>query len=202
MRKFYSSHRMGLVIAGLVLMAPAMAQAQSSGPAPNWTGVYGGAHAGVGSGSIRGGTATGGLIGGQMGINAQADRVVLGVEGDVTASGFEHKGLNGGGQTFKQKWVGSGRGRAGYAFDSFLAYGTVGLAVASNELSDRSGKSEKNAVGYVVGAGAETKLTERISLRGEVLRYSLGSGTYNTPVATYRVESRSTVLRAGANYRF
>jgi outer membrane immunogenic protein len=168
----------------------------------NWTGLYAGVHGGVGAGNIRGGSATGGLVGGQIGFNAQADRVVLGVEGDVTASGFEHKGFNGGGQTFKQKWVGTVRARGGYAFDQVLVYGTAGAASAQSEFSDFGGNSSKQTMGWVVGGGAEVKLTERVSARGEVIHYALGSANYTTPVATYRVDARTNVLRAGVNYRF
>jgi outer membrane immunogenic protein len=188
---------MPAVLALLLSSAAALAQ-----QAPNWTGVYAGAHAGVGAGSIRGGSANGGLVGGQVGLNAQADRVVLGVEGDLTSSGFEHKGFNGGGQTFKQKWVGTIRGRAGYAFDQVMPYATIGLAGASAELSDFSGKAEKTTFGWAVGGGVEGKVTERVTVRGEVIHYALGTGTFSTPAATYRVETRSNVLRAGLNYRF
>jgi outer membrane immunogenic protein len=183
-------------------VAPVTAQAQQVGAAPNWTGLYAGAHGGVGAGSIRGGSATGGLIGGQVGFNAQADRVVLGVEADATSSGFEHKGFNGGGQTFRQKWIGTLRGRAGYAFDQVMPYGTIGVAASSNEFSDVSGKADKKTLGWAAGAGVEAKLTDRISARGEIIHYALGTGTYNTPVATYRLDSRTNVLRAGVNYRF
>jgi outer membrane immunogenic protein len=192
----------GLAFAALAFLMPAAAVAQQAGPAPNWTGLYAGVHGGVGAGSIRGGSATGGLVGAQVGFNAQADRVVLGVEGDATSSGFEHKGFNGGGQTFRQKWVGSLRGRAGYAFDQVMPYGTIGVAGSSNEFSDGAGKADKKTLGWAVGAGLEAKLTERISARGEVIHYALGTGTYNTPVATYRLDSRTNVLRAGVNYRF
>lgn len=170
--------------------------------APNWTGVYAGVHGGAGAGSVQGGSANGGLVGGQVGFNAQADRVVLGVEGDITSSGFEHKGFNGGGQTFKQKWVGTARGRAGYAFDQVLVYGTGGLATANSQFTDLGGKRTKQAVGWAVGAGAEAKLTERVSVRGELMHYSLGSGSFTTPVAVYRLDQRTNVLRAGVNYRF
>jgi outer membrane immunogenic protein len=175
---------------------PAAAQVQ------NWTGLYAGAHGGIGAGNVRGGTANGGLIGGQVGFNAQADRIVLGVEGDLTSSGVEHKGFNGGGQTFKQKWVGTARGRAGYAFDGVMVYGTAGVAVAQNALSDFSGSSSKQTAGFAVGAGAEAKLTDRVSLRGELMHYALGSANFSTPVATYSVNTRTNVLRGGLNYRF
>lgn len=186
-----------LVVAAAILL-PGAALAQ----APNWTGLYGGVHGGVGAGSIRGGTATGGLVGGQVGFNAQADRVVLGVEGDITSSGYEHKGFNGGGQTFRQKWIGTLRGRGGYAFDQVLVYGTAGVASAQNQFSDFTGSSTKQTAGWAVGAGAEVKLTERVSARGELMHYSLGSANFTTPVATYKLDSRTNVLRAGVNYRF
>jgi outer membrane immunogenic protein len=186
--------------AAVLVSAPAIAQ--QSGAAPNWTGLYAGAHGGVGAGNIRGGSANGGLVGGQVGFNAQADRVVLGIEGDITSSGFEHRGWNGGGQTFRQKWVGTVRGRAGVAFDQVLVYGTVGAAGANSQVKDFAGKADKQTLGFAVGAGAEAKITDRVSVRGEYLHYGLGTGTYSTPVATYRVDSRTNVLRAGVNYRF
>ena len=182
----------------LVLASPAALAQQ----APNWTGLYAGAHAGVGAGSIRGGSANGGLVGGQVGLNAQADRIVLGVEGDLTSSGFEHKGFNGGGQTFRQKWVGTIRGRAGYAFDQVMPYATIGLAGAGSEISDFSGKSEKRTLGWAVGGGVEGKITDRVTVRGEVIHYALGTATFSTPAAAYRLDTRANVLRAGLNYRF
>jgi outer membrane immunogenic protein len=174
------------------------AQAQ----AQNWTGLYAGAHGGLGFGSVKGGSANGGLVGGQVGFNAQADRVVLGVEGDVTASGVEHRGMFGGGQSFKQKWVGSLRGRAGYAFDQALVYGTGGVASGQSQISDFSGTTSKQAIGWVVGAGAELKVTQQVSVRGELLHYSIGTGNFSTPVATYKLDQRTNVLRGGVNYRF
>jgi outer membrane immunogenic protein len=188
------------VLAAALAAGTLAAHAQSQ--PQNWTGVYAGVHGGFGAGAIRGGSATGGLVGGQVGFNAQADRVVLGVEGDATSSGFEHKGFNGGGQTFKQKWVGTVRGRAGYAFDSVMVYGTAGVAGAQSEFSDFTGKSSKQTAGFAVGAGAEAKVTERVSVRGELMHYSLGSANYTTAVATYQVNARTNVLRAGLNYRF
>jgi outer membrane immunogenic protein len=192
---------LGVTLAS-VIFAAGLATGTSAQQAPNWTGLYGGVHGGVGAGNIRGGSATGGLVGGQVGFNAQADRVVLGLETDVTSSGFEHKGFNGGGQTFRQKWVGSVRGRAGFAFDQVLVYGTGGVAGAQTQFQDFVGKSSKQTVGWAVGGGAEVKLTDRVSARGEVLHYSMGTATYNTPVATYRLDQRTNVLRAGVNYRF
>ena len=183
-----------ILLAGSTLSAQAQVQ--------NWTGLYGGVHAGLGAGNVNNASANGGLIGGQVGFNAQADRVVIGVEGDLTSSAYEHRGLNGGGQTFKQKWIGTARGRVGHAFDTVLVYGTAGVAAASNELKDSTAKVSKNTIGWVAGVGAETKLTDRISVRGEVLHYAMGISNYTTPLATYKADTRTNVLRAGVNYRF
>jgi outer membrane immunogenic protein len=187
-------------LAAVVLLATSTLSAQAQ--VQNWTGLYGGVHAGLGAGNVNNGSANGGLVGGQVGFNAQADRVVIGVEGDITSSAYEHRGLNGGGQTFKQKWIGTARGRVGYALDTVMIYGTAGVAAASNELKDTTATVSKNTVGWVAGAGAETKLTDRISVRGEVLHYAMGISNYTTPLATYKADTRTNVVRAGVNYRF
>jgi outer membrane immunogenic protein len=193
-----SLRKTGLVAALLLAGSTLSVQAQVQ----NWTGLYGGVHGGLGAGNVNKGSANGGLVGGQVGFNAQADRIVLGVEGDITSSAYEHRGFNGGGQTFKQKWIGTGRVRVGHAFDQVMLYGTAGFAAASNELRDPTAKVTKNTLGWVAGAGAEAKLTDRISVRGEVLHYAMGISNYTTPLATYKAESRTNVLRAGVNYRF
>jgi hypothetical protein len=41
-----------------------------------------------------------------------------------------------------------------------------------------------------------------VSARGELMHYSLGTGSFSTPVATYRLDQRTNVLRGGVNYRF
>jgi outer membrane immunogenic protein len=205
--KFWEQTKMTFVAAfrktafvAAILMAGSTISAQAQ--VQNWTGLYGGVHGGLGAGNVNNGSANGGLIGGQVGFNAQADRIVIGVEGDITSSAYEHRGLNAGGQTFKQKWIGTARGRVGYAHDTVMFYGTAGVAGASNELKDTSAKVSKNTVGWVAGAGAEAKITDRISVRGELLHYAMGISNYTTPLATYKADTRTNVLRAGVNYRF
>jgi outer membrane immunogenic protein len=196
-----SSTLAGIAAAAALL---AMGGAASAQQAPqNWSGLYAGVHGGVGAGQARGGSSSGGLGGVQVGFNAQADKVVLGVEGDVSATGVSHKGINGaGGQSFRQKWVGTVRGRVGVAFDQAMIYGTAGAASGQSEFQDFAGSSSKQSLGWTVGAGGEAKLTERVSARAEVLHYALGSANFSTPVATYRVNARTNVVRAGLNYRF
>ena len=148
----------------LPLLATALltdtANAQQAAPqvAPNWSGFYGGVHAGYASsdkedvvttGVIAGNVAQiaanrrpglvqnsreGALGGVQFGYNAQVGNYVYGVEGDFSITDLDHttsfiSTLNDR-TDFKQTQTsfGSLRARAGYAFGNFLPYVTGGWA--------------------------------------------------------------------------
>src|SRR5947209_8617293 len=113
-------------------------------PYYSWTGFYvgingGGAWGGNSRFDFPGGPSdsvdvSGWLAGGTLGFNYQLGPVVLGVEGDIDASGI--RGSNaclGGGFAcqIQNDWLGTVRGRIGYAFDRFLPYVTGGLAVGN-----------------------------------------------------------------------
>ncbi|MDJ1159280.1 outer membrane beta-barrel protein [Chelatococcus sp. SYSU_G07232] len=169
------------------------------GAGSDWRGAYVGAHAGGGIG--RGGPLnTSGFVGGvQAGFNAQADRVVIGVEGDVSLSSVDNKGYS---EKYRQRWLGSLRGRAGYTFDRLLVYGTAGIAGSGQQYKDSVTKSDKTHVGWVIGAGAELQLSRSISMRGEFLRYELGSERYYTTARSGSIDTSTNVLRGGVNLRF
>jgi outer membrane immunogenic protein len=82
----------------------------------------------------------------------------------------------------RQDWDAGVRARLGYAVDrDFLVYGTTGLALADIEYKascpsnssmswcgqPESGKVTKTAVGWTIGAGAEGKLDQALSVRVE-----------------------------------
>ncbi|MDP8916022.1 MAG: outer membrane beta-barrel protein, partial [Pseudomonadota bacterium] len=77
------------------------------------------------------------------------------------------------------------RGRAGFAFDRFLAYVTGGYArgdldqtfTTSNNVNSVTQRGESEASGYQVGAGAEAQVAERLSLGLEYLFTSLDDDT-------------------------
>ncbi|RUU48979.1 outer membrane protein, partial [Mesorhizobium sp. M2C.T.Ca.TU.002.02.1.1] len=106
----------------------------------SWTGFYIGGQAGGGwNDSHWSGTfvpfntnGSGGVFGGQIGYNWQIDRYVIGIEGDFAGSTV--KGDNqcsddaGTVCQTKQDYLGSVRGRLGYAVDRFLIYGDAGVA--------------------------------------------------------------------------
>ena len=93
----------------------------------NWSGVYAGLNLGYGWGKVTntGANPDGLLGGGQLGANWQNGQFVYGVEGDLQASGADDTFA---GYKFTNPWFGTVRGRAGYAFNNVLLYGTLGLA--------------------------------------------------------------------------
>ncbi|MEA2982157.1 MAG: outer rane immunogenic protein, partial [Alphaproteobacteria bacterium] len=132
----------------------------------NWTGFYAGLNAGYGMGTSTWtyppGTRPkpkGGMFGVTAGYNWQAGAIVYGVEGDYDWSMMKGSVAcdTGGTCETKNSYLGTFRGRLGYAFDRWLPYVTVGAAygnikahVSPDELS-----ASKSKMGWVGGLGLE-----------------------------------------------
>ncbi len=114
----------------------------------NWSGLYFGLNGGGGWGrsshtDANFGNATGefgvsgGLIGGTLGFNYQVGSWVWGLEGDLDwAKIHGNSGPIGGVQYDSYlQWLGTVRGRVGFAFDRFLPYVTGGLAKRNTSTS-------------------------------------------------------------------
>lgn len=167
--------------------------------ATNWAGLYGGAHLGYGFGRSRSADISGFLGGAQLGYNFQSGPVVYGLEGDLSYGNINYRAFT---ETFRQKWIGSGRVRVGYAFERFLPFVTGGLAF-SNATMKAGGVKESNAhIGYVIGIGGEMMLTDKVSASLQFLHYRFGSETYNVLPAARNANVVTNELRVGLNYRF
>jgi outer membrane immunogenic protein len=147
-----------LVLAGIVVLISGAAGAADIPvkrvvpiPAPasappsylNWSGFYLGVNGGWeggrshfnfdGLGAMPGRfNASGWQVGGTAGYNYQIGHVVLGVESDIDWSNLNGSTtcpVTGFTCQTQNNWLGTVRGRAGYAFDRFLPYVTGGLAV-------------------------------------------------------------------------
>ena len=135
---------------------PVMAPVYS--PFYNWSGFYIGINGGGGWGSstwdgIGGFSVSGGMIGVTGGYNYQINQFVLGAEADIDWSGIN--GSTNGcffGCETRNSWLGTARGRLGYAFDRFMPYLTGGLAVGNISANTQllPGGSTTNA-GWTVG---------------------------------------------------
>lgn len=212
----------------------------------NWTGFYIGVNGGGGWGRSRYdfvnvGTSTGnfdvsgGLAGGTAGYNYQAGQWVVGVEGDIDWSGV--RGTNGnrsatavcngpvaaGGTGFacatENSWIGTVRGRVGFAVNNVLFFGTAGVAfgdVKARITSDPGlatfGGGTSTQVGWTAGAGIEWGFLPNWSLKGEYRYVDLGSftcaqqtvvgGAGCSGVTPTSVNFRENIGLVGINYRF
>jgi outer membrane immunogenic protein len=231
----------GLVLAACTALCIGSAAAADLPPAPkpapvapvayapevyNWTGFYFGGHLGGGfagsswSDPFTGASDTfskGGFLGGgQVGVNAQFNALVLGLEGDFSWTGL---GLNGSGTdslgdaiNTKTQWTSTVTGRIGAAFDRLLVYGKGGLALADDQssLTDLGGNTASTTfmrTGWTAGAGLEYALDSNWSARLEYDYLGFGSQPLNftTPLVgsvTSNASLNVQEVKAGLNFRF
>jgi len=221
----------GIGLGMLALDSPAMA-ADAGLPvkAPriqsvfDWTGLYVGAHAGYGRGSSSAvltdpatattGNVFSGVIGGvQAGYNVQLPSgMLLGVEADFTFPNYltsnsvvSSLATARSDVTEQLDYVGTARGRVGYATGPWLAYATGGLAWAGERFLNTPaiGDDEKKLntrLGWVVGGGVEYAFAPHWSVRLEYLYSQFGKADIVFPSATQYTSSLDfQSLRVGLN---
>jgi outer membrane immunogenic protein len=171
-----------------------------------------------------------GIAGGlHAGYGLQISQVVIGVEGDISFLGGSKstRAVNidaalfpGFSETLSSEtnWLGTLRGRLGWAYNSFLFYATGGLAWGdvkvrydANQAGVSSAFFSSNTVeqGWALGGGVEWAVNRNVIVRGEYLHVDLGATTLNTPVnatslgaTSTRFDNRFNILRAGVSYKF
>ncbi|MGB9170257.1 MAG: outer membrane protein [Bradyrhizobium sp.] len=165
----------------------------------SWAGPYLGGNIGWDWGSVDNSpTRPSGLVGGaQAGYNWQTGPWVFGIEGDLEATGASDTFAP---WKFSNPWFGTVRGRAGYALNNILFYGTGGLAFG--ELSSQTfGLSESHTnAGWTVGLGAEVGFARNWSAKVEYLYVDLNDS--NFVITGAQNGYRFGLLRAGVNYHF
>jgi outer membrane immunogenic protein len=190
-------------------------------PAPTyrkeiWSGFYAGGHLGGGWGtSLPRGLAgdsvqldgfTGGL---QAGHNWQFGAFVVGAEADASLSGIDGMRLYPGtasAAAASMDWMATLRGRAGFAWDSMLFYGTAGLAIGglSSDLVTPGAVTGASGTrsGFVWGGGVEMKINPQLSVRVESLRTNYADQDVGTPIGPVSIGTDVTTVRAGLNWHF
>lgn len=175
----------------------------------------------------------GGLGGIQAGYNFQSGQAVFGIEADFTWTGqrdtFDFNGHTVFGEDFfyqetfaaKLRYLGTVRGRLGYAYGEFLPYITGGLAwgrlaVDMNwreaqsfnintppfAIATFSGSEAHTLVGWTLGAGFEYAFAPRWSAKAEYLFVDLGEKTYFAGVqggGSFGLQDH--IVRLGINFR-
>lgn len=173
----------------------------------DWSGGYAGIHGGWSWSkySAKGATPDyqfskkhdGGVLGLQTGYGVQMDELYLGIEADIS---YLDRQMGGGIPiSLSSRWQGSFRGRLGVAWDDILLYATGGLAVAPIKFNGEDLAKTETSVGWIAGAGAEWRISDNWSARGE---YLYSSFREKFPAEPIKADLDSHVVRAGLNYRF
>ena len=199
-------------------------------PVP-WTGVYFGANVGwnfgqvSGTGAITGGlldgltptvngSANGALVGTQIGFNYQINALVVGLEGDIELSGLRRTTTTGViNETVKIQWLGTVRGRAGFAIDRLMLYGTGGLAyvAVSDDITTTAFgplfSASSGSVGWTAGAGVEAMIDQNWTVKFEYL-YIRSNFSFSGPLASATGGSFTSsgtvsdnIVRVGFNFK-
>jgi outer membrane immunogenic protein len=197
----------------------------------DWTGFYIGISGGgslgqsthidraTGLGDTIGYNVKGGLVGGTLGYNWQMGPLVVGLEGDISWVGEYGSHIDDGlagdlaFQSFtKETWLGTARGRLGYAVNNLLFYGTGGFAAAGVEAGVKNSatnaliaSSTSTRSGWTAGGGLEWGFAPNWSAKFEWLYMKFESKPFITNFAEgprSSVPLDDNVVRAGINYRF
>ena len=227
----FGASRDAVAINGRLTFHPGGPAAQAAGEYASWGGFYAGGHVGAaynlsksaidsvalangqnggaGTRGIDGGGGGGGavafasfqrnaaILGGlHAGYNWQSGQIVYGVEGDADLSADKSHAK-----------MASLRARLGYAYQSFLIYGTGGIAFDRNEavravFAGNGGnggnggaillppggaggagglalslRANDTRTGFVIGAGSEAKISKNVTAGFETLYYGFGNGS-------------------------
>ncbi len=181
-----------------------------------WNGFYAGINAGYGFGSskwtdIVTGVSTGNfdvdgaLVGGTAGYNLQLGGWVLGIEGDIGWNFGKGSTTAACGTSCEtaSDWLGTLRGRLGYALDRFLPYVTGGASFGNIEGTASGGTFGKTAVGWTAGGGLEYAFLSNWSAKLEYLYVDLGTATCSAACSggnPVDVTYTTQIVRGGLNY--
>ena len=166
----------------------------------SWMGPYLGFNVGYQWGRVSNNPTTpSGVAGGiQGGYNFQSGQFVFGAETDFQFSAAEDTFAA---WKFANPWFGTIRGRAGYALNNVLLYGTGGFAYGGGYGRLAGAGSENHThVGWAAGLGIEVGITPNWSARAEYLYVDLNERGYTVVGTANGFES--SLLRFGVNYRF
>ncbi|WP_131113467.1 outer membrane protein [Lichenihabitans psoromatis] len=184
----------------------------------NWAGGYGGILGGYGSVTAHTRTAgvgatntdaDGGLGGIYAGTNFMFGHYMLGFDASTSFADFTGNGRLPGSAdpvSYRNYIQADIRGRAGYAFGSFLPFVAAGVGFGRSEQIDRVTGSERGRVptdALTVGGGLDYRLSERVSLRVEDLyEFKSNSKIVNLNGCDCVQKRDGNIVRAGLAYHF
>jgi outer membrane immunogenic protein len=224
MKRFVFAWAGAVALAGLIGPADAadLSRPVYTNPPPmppayyQWTGFYLGINGGGAWGSSSWDSTgsfdtSGGLVGGTIGYNWQTGPWVLGLEGDIDWADIKGTtnvpGCIGGGCSSENDWLGTARGRVGYAFNGWMPYVTGGAAFGDVEATHAGATGQSTTqLGWTIGAGFEFAVVNNLTAKVEYLHYDLGSFqcglNCGNGFVNDNVDFNANVVRGGLNLRF
>lgn len=200
-RTMFAAALTALALASSAALAADIQPYTSPTRAYSWKGPYVGANIGYQSGSVSNSPADpSGVVGGvQAGYNWQHGQFVFGAETDLQVSDADDTFAP---WKFSNPWFGTLRGRAGFAMNSVLFYGTAGLAYGTLRMENTliSISESRTNAGWAAGAGLEVALMGNWTARAEYLYVDLSARSYVLTGTSHGIGS--SMLRLGVNYRF
>jgi len=202
--------------------APAYAPAYAPAPIFNWSGWYAGIQGGYGWGELTSANdvtidhePAGGLFGGQIGYNWQANNWVFGIETDLAwanirgddTTTFGPFNIN---ASSKLNYMGTVRGRVGMAFDQVLVFVAGGFAYGQIDghievVGVVSGSDSVNLKGWTVGAGVDYAFSPNWIARAEYLYVDFNKANTSINLGfpfTDTFDKNLNVVRGSLSYRF
>ncbi|MET0706226.1 MAG: outer membrane beta-barrel protein [Tardiphaga sp.] len=184
----------------------------------NWTGFYIGAQGGYAWSNNGNLHLDGGFVGGQIGFNWQpvGSPWVFGLEvdsvwADIGKSGTIGTAVGVLNVSTDANYMGSFRGRIGYAFGRTMIYATGGLGWINNEVIVNStlggfvlgARDSKFLTGGLIGAGLEYAFAPSWTVKGEYIYGFYSSVNYfGTVAGGLRVDPDVQTVKLGVNYLF
>lgn len=146
---------------------------------------------------------TGALFGAFAGYDHQVSNWVFGGLVDADYVGTNDLVFGGkAGTHYDLDWIATARVRAGFLpSEKLLLYGTGGVALAGASSSFFFGDLDSTRVGYVVGAGAEYRIDQNWSLKGEFLHHNFGN-VISSMTSDYTFKPVVNTGKIGLTYRF
>ena len=148
------------------------------------------------------------LVGGTIGYNYQTGSIVWGLEGDIAWSDVKGSVDCGLGLTCEtaNHWLGTARGRLGYAFDRLLPYVTGGAAFGSVQATVNPGRCSARATRGSAGPSAPASNMPSSATGRPRSNISTSISAASTPASRRRsankVSFKENIVRAGLNYKF
>jgi outer membrane immunogenic protein len=165
-----------------------------------WNGPYIGATTGYEWGSVDNSAThpSGFAGGGEAGWNWQSGSFVYGGETDFNVSAAQDTFAP---YQFSNPWFGTVRGRAGFAFNNVLIFGTAGLSYGELTADTSGNLSESHtSFGWVAGLGAEVSLTPHWSAKAEWLYLDLADRDFSVTGTNNALAAN--LVRLGLNHHF